>query len=515
MAKAWLANRFEDWVFRETLRMNEQGLPVDIPLVKSTIKYIEAHNKKLVDEFLALTGGVTPTQVQKVKEWFATQGLDVVSLERVGLERMLKQDDLSDELRRVIEIRMALGRVSTKKLYSILKLDSGDGWVRGSFIYHGAGPGRFTATSFQPHNLQRPTIKNVDRVIELLEEENYTALEAEFEDVMEAIGSAMRGFIKAPEGYLLVRADYNAIEARVLAWLAGEDELVEAFHAGRDIYCGMASTIFGIDEDVIKAGHKDDVLEYSEMRKLGKDTILGCGYSMWVNTFLCQIENKGNDKIAGIPIRLNLALIGQRDEETFNPDVWDLAYTAVTSYRNKYRRIVALWKQMEKMAVMAIQNPGKSYQVQNRKIIFRYDNDTLTMKLPSGRRICYPKARVKMEEWYNGKEKISISYMAVSDRGTWRWEKLYGGKIVENAVQAIARDLMVWGMWQASKHGFINIGTVHDEILALCEKVMAKARLARKFETIICNMPWWARGDSLATTIPLTAEGKVSLRYGK
>ena len=511
---AWLANNFEDWVYRETLRMNERGLPVDTPLVKSVIKYIEQYNAKLVEEFIELTGGVTPTQVQQLKLWFEDQGLKLDSLERVGVERILKTD-IPDNIRRVLEIRLELGRVSTKKLYTILRLDSGDGRVRGSFIYHGAGPGRWTAQRLQPHNFQRPTIKNVDRVIDLLEKEDYDTLETEFPDnVMEAIGSAMRGFIKAPDGQLIVRADYSAIEARVLAWLAGEKELVLAFHEGKDIYVDMAGTIFGEDPAVILEGHKANILKYSDMRKLGKDTILGCGYQMFVSTFLCQAERKGSDDVGGIPIRLDEAMIGQRDEETFNSEAWDLAYTAVTSYRTKYKRIVNLWKDCENAVIAAINNPGCRYRVQ-KKITFQFKDGTLRMWLPSGRPICYPEARLEQTTWYNGRTKTSIKFKAVSDKGIWRWEYLYGGKIVENAVQGIARDIMAYGMWNAAKRKFANIGTVHDEIIALYKRLRGKVTLARRFERIICSLPEWAIGPTKAETIPLTAEGVVSLRYGK
>lgn len=501
---SWLANDLEDWLFQETLRMNERGFPIDRPLVDKTLRFIEQYTEQQVARCLELTGGIKPTEVKKL-----TTYLGLPNLKRVSLERLLKVDHPHSE---VIRIRLDQGRVSTKKLHKMVEMDSGDHRMRGSFIYHGAGPGRWTAVRLQPHNFQRPTISasEVEKVIGYLETENYEALLGDYPtNVMEAIGSCMRGFFCAPSGQIMVRADYSAIEARVLAWLAGQNDLTLAFHAGKDIYCVMASYIFNVPEAKILAGHKADDVKYSAMRKLGKDTILGAGYGMWINTFLIQMEAKGSDKINGIPLRKDSRYIGISGQEFFNPDAWAIANEALIAYRNRYTKITELRKNLNDVALMAVRNPSRKYRVAG-KIIFWMDGITLHMQLPSGRDICYPGAAIESVMKYD-RLIDQVAYDTVTDRGVWVRDNLYGGKITENAVQGIARDLMAYGMYQSAKAGFENIGTVHDEIIALNSSACTGAQ----FASIITRMPRWAKGNTKETTVPLTAEGVASRRYGK
>ena len=514
----WLnAPSIEKWCFEETLRMNERGIPVDIPLAKQTIKFLEKYNKKRADECKYITDGVAPTQVGKLLEWVNNEGLGLKDLQRMTIERALKEYKLDPQVAEVLKIRLEQGRVSTKKLYKMIQMDSGDGVIRGSFIYHGAGTGRFTARRLQVHNFQRPTIKNVDHVIKLLEKGEFDIIVEEFGDrTLEAVGSCMRGFLKAPEGWSLVRADYSAIEARVLAWLARQDDAVKLFHQGEDIYCHMAGYIFKIDPAVIRKGHVDGVLKYSDMRKLGKDTVRGCGYNMGVATFMGQMERKGEDNINGVPIRKDPNMRGQRDKSSFNPKAWQQASSAVYGYRDKYERIPLLWKNTEKAARKAIQSKGKVTRVNGGLIKFKYVDESLVMKLPSGRTIYYPHAEVySRKNKYTGEDETAIRFRTVLASGKWVWEISYGGKLVENAVQAISRDLMVYGMYNAARKGFKLIGTVHDEIISLfCNRYITKDTIGM-FENLICKLPKWAKGESLESTVPLAAEGVISERFGK
>lgn len=511
----WLANKFEQWIYYETLRMNERGIPVDMPLVHKTIRFIEYYTEMRSRRCREITGGINPTEVKKLTEW-----LGLPNLQRVALERLLRNKALEPEIEEVIRIRLEQGRVSTKKLYKMVAMDSGDGIMRGSFIYHGAGPGRFTAVGLQPHNFQRPTIKEVDYVIDLLETEQFDRLIAEYpgtrdnpKSVLEAIGSCMRGFIKAPDGMLIVRADYSAIEARVLAWLARQDDMTLSYHEGKDNYVVMAGDIYDEDPEVILAGHKAEILEYSEKRKLGKDTVLGCGYQMWVNTFLMQMEAKGADTIGGIQLRVDEEDVGKPGEEWFNPPAWELAKKAVLTYREKCVKIKNYWSDINEAALTAMRNPYRKYRVRGR-IIFEYDGKMLRMWLPSGRPICYPEAHIRNTEKF-GKSIEQVFFRAVTERGIRVWESMYGGKWTENGDQGISADLMKHGMYQAAKAGFQNIGTVHDEIITLHPKVYARGRLVRRFEQLICKLPKWAQGAVPEETIPLVAEGKADIRYGK
>lgn len=516
----WLQNSFEEWVYQETLRMNERGLPVDIPLVRKTLKFLYRYSAQRQEQCRALTGGINATQVKELTVWLNERVPTITDLKRVTLERVLRRETLDQDVVDVIRIRLEQGRVASKKLVKMLEMDSGDARMRGSFIYHGAGPGRFTATRLQPHNFVRPTIKEVDEVIELLETEQFDEIVRRYPgnaeqpiSVLEAVGSCMRAMFTAPAGMLLVRADYNAIEARVLAWLTGEDDLTLKFHGGEDVYVDMAGYIFDEEPIIIRSGHKAEDIEYSAMRKLGKDTILGCGYQMWVKTFLMQMENKGEDNIAGIPIRLDPSKIGRTEEKYFNPAAWDMALKSVTGYRDKYEKIRTYWTVIDKAAKQAIRSPGSVYRVRG-KIYFKYDGKVLRMMLPSGRIIRYPKARLEQVVKFD-RIASQVVFQAVTEKGFVVDEYTYGGKLTENAVQGIARDLMCNGLWHSAKAGFENIGTVHDELIALCDESRYTDSLVSDYEKLICTLPDWAEGDRLEDTIPLTAEGKVGRRYGK
>jgi DNA polymerase len=512
----WLPSVREQWIWEETMRMNERGLPIDTKLAAKTIRYLDTYSATRVEECVDITFGITPTQRDKLLAWLKTQVPGLRSLQRIELERVLKTQELDDEVRRVIEIRLEQGRVSTKKLRKMLEMDSGDQRARGSFIYYGAGTGRFTATRLQPHNFQRPTIKNVPRVIQLLRTDP-VQIETEFAGhVLEAVGSAMRGFFKAPNGQVFVVADYNAIEARVLAWLAHQYDLVEQFHTGTDVYVVMAGTIFKLDAATILALYQAGDIVADAQRKLGKDTILGCGYSMSMATFLVQMESKGSDTVAGVPIRINPAMRGQRDKGSFNPKAWKIATAAVYGYRDKYPRIPELWRAVEHAVKKVLSGKAPEFHV-NGKLTFFMEDHFLVMRLPSGRHVYYPEASlVDKVNKYTGQLEKAIRFRTVTDKGTWVWEESYGAKFVENAVQAISRDLMTNGMYYANHARFEIVGTVHDEVLSLHQRLgWRTAPLLRRYIAALCTLPRWAKGEDLGKTVPLKADGYVAKRYRK
>jgi DNA polymerase len=511
---AGIGNDELEWfAHNETLRMNERGVPVDIPLIKKTIQFLEKYQSNLIEECEELTGGIVPTRVGELTKWLNDR-IAIPNLQRLTLERAIKEHNLDEDVKQVIRIRLEMGRVSTKKLYAMLARSNG-GRVRGSFIYHGAGPGRFTAMGVQFHNFQRPTIKNVNSVIARLVSGDYVSIIEEYGDrTLEAIGSCMRGFIKAPKRYRIIRADYSAIEARVLLWLAKEFDAVLLFHKGEDIYCDMASDIFGKSAADIRARYDAGELRGAEERKLGKDSVLGCGYQMGVLKFLLQLENKGSDDIAGVPIRDDPNMRGVMEKSAYSSKAWWMGCKAVYGYRDKYSGVKKLWSLMEKAAIAAIENKGKVFHV-NRKIKFKYEKDSLVMKLPSGRKIFYPYMETFEDTDFNGNPKTGLRFKVVNAQRQWAWEYTYGGKLVENAVQAIARDLMVNGMHHAAAAGYQLIATVHDEIIALMKKRNVRDDTVLRFEKLICRLPAWAIGKELHHTIPLAAEGVVSVRYGK
>lgn len=516
----WPLHGIEQWTYEETLRMNERGLPVDNHLACKAIQFIEGYNADQVEECKNITFGIAPTQRDKLLEWLQNEGLQINTLQRVELEHILEEEDLDPELEAVVRIRLDQGRVSTKKLYQMLQLDIGDGLVRGSFMFHGASTGRFVARRLQPHNFQRPTIKDTYCVLVLLEN-NPDQIRIEFAgNVLEAVGSAMRHFFMALDGRELVVADYNAIEARVLAWLARQRDLVALFHKGKDVYCVMAAYIFGGSAEELERLYKEGDQEAEQKRKLGKDTVLGCGYGMGVSKFLWQLENKGNDTIAGVVIRLHPSMRGKHGRPTFNPKAWKLASKAVYGYRDKYSNIVALWGVVEE-AIFRTLKTNRRTKINNGMIRFRMEEDALVMTLPSGRDIYYPQAEiVDGFNQYSGEPEEQIRYRAVNRKNMWVWVSLYGSMSVEHISQATAFDLMAHGMKQASKpsYDYRVLGTIHDEIItdhrAPYDEDDLKFIVA-EFIRLICILPGWAKGKDLASTIPLRAEGYMERRYRK
>ena len=466
----------EDEVWMMDSEINDRGVPIDQELVSTAKGIVEEYFAKLTAEFREITG-LNPTQRDKYKDWLDSQGVHIPDLTAKTVDAFL-QSIPAGEINRTLEIRRSLARSAVKKLDKMQTAASTDGRVRGSVLYHGATTGRFSGRLIQPHNFMRPTIKNVDQAIEVIQMGDLSALELLYNDPMEVVSSCLRGMIAAPKSKLIV-ADYSSIEARVLCWLAGQDDAVAQYHKGFDAYKDMAAAL----------NNKDVKDVTSEERRLGKAIILGCGYQMGPRTFMRTCEMQGN------PI----------DKKT--------AKRAVAAFRRKYRKVSLLWDDLEHAAKKAVETGIEMCDVSSKsKVFFGMEEGYLFMHLPSGRRLSYPRAELVMKkteytdidtEAKESFEKETIRfYGAMGDSVVWGNNHTYGGKLVENAVQAIARDLMVYGMKQAVEAGFPIIGTVHDEIIA-------EGDAMGDFENIICQLPDWAEG------VPLAAEGYIARRYRK
>lgn len=473
------------------MAMNDRGLPIDIPLVKKALDVVKALERDISAKVTALTGGIKATQVAKMLLMFADRGLDIENMQKATIEAALKRDDIDDVTKQLLMLRVEAGKASTKKLVSMLACADPDDWVvRGGFLYHGAHTGRYAGRLVQPHNFIRGRLKEHQQhmVFDLLEyadpelftllfdgapfhvwdkvEECYTALSSGPIDV---ISQCMRGFIKAPEGYELAVVDYTAIEARILAWVAGENELLEAFFQGLDVYKLMAVKLF-------KLKSIEQVTD--EQRRIAKNLVLGCGYQLGGVKFVDYCAN------AGLVVEP------------------DFAMDAVKAYRKSVPAIVESWKTIEYLASSAIRNPSRTYSGLKCKFYMR--GHWLCIVLPSGREIRYPYARATLTERW-GKPAYQISF-CTEIKGQWVRETTYGGKLIENIVQAIAFDVMQEGMLSAETNGYPVIGTVHDELLSLRKKGTTDIK---GLEKLVCTVPSWSKG------MPLAAKGFVCERYKK
>lgn len=476
--EAYLHDQIPDLSHREQqfflldMLMNDRGLPVDIPLISKALVVVQELEARLRVEAEGLSGGIRATQVQKMMQVFADRGLDLENLQKGTIEEVLKDTKLDAKTRRLLEIRLEAGKASTKKLVSMLACaDPEDHVVQGGFLYHGAHTGRYSGRLVQPHNFIRGLFKDHQRemVFALLEHCDVDLFLLLYDKPIDAISQCMRGFIRAPRGYEFAVVDYTAIEARVLAWVAGEEHMLEAYRAGVDVYRLMAKKLW-------KLASVDDVSD--EQRRIAKNLVLGCGYQLGGAHFVDYCAN------AGLVI---------------DPD---FAIEAVNAYRKEHPAIVRCWKTVERLVVAAIRDPGSVHT--GLQCQFYTRDKWLCIRLPSGRELRYMHPRATPTERY-GKPAWSISFQT-DFHGHIRRESTYGGKIIENIVQAIARDIMMEGMWNAEQAAYPVHGTVHDEVLCLRRKGMSDIKF---LERIVCAIPKWGKG------IPLAAKGFVCERYKK
>lgn len=474
--------------FQLDSRINDRGLPVNVQALKNAQKIIEEVNADLSGDFYNLVG-LLPTQGKAFKAWLSHWGTDLPDLTADTLELYFKnpesfERDIGEEagtdvekpdVRGALKLFAQLNFAAAKKVTSMLNCVCEDGYVRGTLLYHGAGTGRWSGKLIQPQNFKRPTIKNTDIAYKMICD-GCTRVELEllFGNALEVIASCIRHFIQ-PHAGLLLDADYAAIEARIVCWLAGQQDVLDDFANGVDVYKKMAAVIYNIPWEKIA--------NPSTERTVGKHTVLGCGFSMWWPKFK---ETCAKFKV---------------------PVSDELAERAVLAYRKRHNKVEALWKIVENAAKAAIAHPGKVYQagkflrfsvVKSEGIPF------LVMRLPSGRNIVYPWPKLEMDPKF-GRLGITF-YGAIEGKSFWGRVKTYGGKLVENATQATAADLMAYGSCNAEDEGF-NIATlIHDQALA---PQLDETQTPERFCEALTKLPPWAAG------LPLAAEGKITKYYKK
>lgn len=458
-------------------KINWRGIRVDRKAVIAALRLLEGYSERLKGEFKALTGLESPTLVGQFKTWLAARGCIVESLDKNAVVSVLeaKTRPFKSEVYRALQIRQALGKTSTAKYQAIMECIGPDDKVRGLLTYHGASTGRWTGQLVQPQNLPRNNFKgNLDRYFEVLKSADLDTFELCY-PVMQTISSTVRGVFIPSEGHTFFGGDYSAIEARVLFWLASESRGLQMFRAGEDIYRDMATAIY----DVPLASVTKD------QRELGKRGVLGCGYGMGAKKFkeTCMTH-----------ARVNISA--------------DLAERAVQAYRTKYRTVAVLWQLQELAAKEAIETkkPVKCGKV----TWFIYDR-FLMCHLPSGRNLSYPDPKIEMVETFWGEKRPGITFMGLNST-TKAWERTgtYGGKIVENITQAVARDIMAEAMLRVEAARFRVVLTVHDELLTETDRIFADVRLGiQTFETLMATPPAWAAG------LPIAAEGWTGRRYSK
>jgi DNA polymerase len=540
--------------------MNLRGIRIDTELAESALTLAAEARKRLNTELNAITGITSGTKRAEVKAWLdENEFITLPDSTAKTIEWYLTRQQLTPRSRRVMEILKEVNRTSPAKFKRMLECVDTDDHARENLVFNGAErTGRFSGKLIQIHNLPKgrlPKGISMDIACEDVKSGDYDWCAAVYGDVMNLIVSTLRGAIVADEGHDLMSADYSAIEARCVLWEAGADEALEVFRRGEDIYCDMASGIYGYK--ITKATAKVINSLGATQRDFGKVAILGLGYGMGFIKFLITLrtyniyltrdevrEMMGAERLAkyegivrkklfpqqrdfvtgaGTPrqkydakkhqtacreaSKAKRALTDEREEPLAVLHELALCKYTVETYRKRYQEVPAMWKAQEEAAIRAVQNPGKVIICGVVKWFVK--GRFLKCKLPSGRCLNYCDPHIKQEKDQWGKVKPGLRFWGINQlTKKWTRQSTYGGKLTENITQAIARDIMGHAkLTLAEQHReYALLISVHDQILAsVAEGVGDK----KEFERIMATLP------AIYDGCPITAEAERYKRFRK
>lgn len=474
----WNNSRGERNLWRIDQRVNDRGIAIDLELAGAALRAFRRTSGTLAARAADLTNGhVTKlTQGARFIQYLKTHhGYDIKDLTKATVAGLMKGDTLTPEMRELLDIRQQAAATSPAKYKVLLDATSSDGRLRGTLQFCGASrTGRDAGRIFQPQNLPRP-VMDADIIETGIAAMKLDCEDLLFDNVTDLCSSAVRGCLVAPAGRKLVIADLSNIEGRVLAWLAGEDWKVEAFYdfdrgVGHDLYVVAYAKGFNVDPEAVVENKKSGD---GSMRQYGKTMELACGYQGGIGAF----------RTMGGP-----AVEAMTDDEI---------QPLVSAWRKAHSNVVQLWYGVERAAKAAIRNPDDVAFYD--KLQFDMKDDWLRIKLPSGRYLSYRNAEID-----DGR----ISFDGVNQFSKkWGRIETYGGKLVENIVQAVARDVFMIGMVGAEEHGYEVCIRVHDELITEVPDTVdySVAQLA----SIMATNPSWAVG------LPLAAAGFETYRYKK
>ena len=450
--------------------MNDNGVALDIPMVEKIVAYDTRRRQELQEEAQELTGLKNPNSLAQLKRWLAEQGVEMTSVTKDTITEALRDPELPSVVRRVLEIRTALGKTSVAKYSTMLVAHCQDHRLRGILQFYGANrSGRWAGRLVQTHNLAKNSLPDLALARELAAEGDFDTMGTLFGETAFVFSELIRTAFIPSEGCRFIVSDFSAIEARVLAWIAGEEWVLEAFRAGKDIYCETASMMYHVP--VEKHGAN------SHLRQKGKVAVLACGYQGGVGAM------KRMDKGGSIP----------EDELQSVVDQW----------RQANSKVVKLWRTVELAARTAIEE-HRTIRLKN-GIAFGYINGNLFIKLPGGRKLCYWNTRLKLDP-RDGRE--HIIYMGVNqETKQWGETETYGGKLVENIVQATARDCLAISMQRVAALGYNIVMHVHDEIIVDCP-IEDTGAMERINACMAEPIPW-------APGLPLRGDGYETPFYMK
>ena len=442
--------------------INDRGVLLDLELVHQAIAIDERSRNELISAMREFTKLENPNSVQQMKDWLACNGLETESLDKKAVAELMK--NAPPELIKVLTLRQQLAKSSVKKYQAMQNAVCADGRARGLFSFYGANrTGRFSSKIIQLQNLARNSMSDLDQARALVRTGDYDALSMLYDDVPDTLSQLVRTAFVPPEGKLFYVADFSAIEARVIAWFAGEKWRSEVFRKGGDIYCASASQMFKVP--VEKHGVN------GHLRQKGKIAELALGYGGGT----------------GALTAMGALEMGLKEEEL---------QPLVNAWRNANPNIVKFWWAVDNAVMEAV---SERTSTKTHGLAFSFKSGMLFITLPSGRKLAYVKPRIGMNQF--GGE--SITYEGIG--ATKKWERLesYGPKFVENIVQATARDILCYAM-KTLRHCNI-VMHIHDEVVIEADPRVSLDALCEQMG----RTPPWAEG------LILTASGYTSPYYKK
>lgn len=427
--------------------INDRGILVDMQLADKAINLDAKAKEELTAEVQKLTGVENPNSVYQLLDWLETQGYKSDSLGKAQVQELIKT--AKEPVKSVLQLRLQLSKSSVKKYTAMKNTACSDNRARGMFSFYGASrTGRWAGRNVQLQNLPQNHLPDLSEARELVKYGSFEDIQMLYDDVPDTLSQLIRTAFIPKQGMKFIVADFSAIEARVIAWLAGEEWRMKAFANGEDIYCASASKMFGVP--VVKHG------ENGHLRQKGKISELACGFGGSVGA----MKAMGADSL------------GLSDTELKQ---------IVTDWREASPHITEHWWAVDRAVKKAVKEKTAT---KTHGLLFSYEAGFLFIRLPSGRRLAYAKP-------YIGKNKFggeSVTYMGINAQKKWDRLESYGPKFVENCVQGIARDLLMYSMQTLSQY-FI-VGHIHDEMIIECPKDTKLDEICQQ----MAITPDWAKG---------------------
>lgn len=445
--------------------INDRGVLVDSELAEQAVKLNSIQTTVAVEQAYMITGLENPNSVTQLKQWLKENGVEIESLSKKAVKSLA--DETDGDVSEMLKLRLLMAKTSVKKYEAVIRSVCSDNRVHGMMRFCGANrTGRWSGNILQPQNLPQNHLPDLTLARDIVKDGDFEMLDMTFGNVPNVLSELIRTVLIPKQNHRFIVADFSAIEARVLSWLAGEQWRLDTFRNGGDIYCASASQMFHVP--VEKHGVN------GHLRQKGKISELACGYGGSVGA----LKNMGAVEM-GVP----------EDE----------LQGLINDWRNANPHIVKLWTEVGNAAMKAIK---EKTIVSLGMLVFMYERGILFIRLPSGRRLSYIKPRIGTNRFGGD----SITYMGVGTSKKWERLETFGGKLVENIVQAIARDLLASAMINVANAGYDIVFHVHDEIIA--EAPDGQGSVDEMCKLMSIN-PDWADG------IPLSADGYECEYYRK